>query len=351
LAAGVITENLSEPVHDVYLARRTFQEPLPDRAMRRVLKGAGYAAGGVVVLLVLAAAAVYVQSERVWNRTYDVPLTWGAADVMAVADGAGPAAGDLSAAWATGAAGATGPAGVTGATGAASPADVGEGERLARILGCYGGCHGTTLEGGLFFDEPRVARVTAPNLTLAVREHTEAELERVIRRGVRRDGRSVFAMPSPMFSHLADDDYVRLVAFLRSQPVLDGPTAAFVLGPMGRLGVALGQFPPLATHAAASSPARAPRDDALAWGRYVALTVCSECHGPDLRGGGGDGGPPDLRMAAAFSEEAWFALMRTGRGLGDRELGLMGRVALSRFQYLTDDEIRALHAYLGTLAD
>jgi mono/diheme cytochrome c family protein len=296
--------------------------------MRRVLKGAGYAAGGVVVLLVLAAAAVYVQSERVWNRAYDVPLTWGGAGALALAEGDSPAAVE-----------------------AALPADVVEGERLARILGCYGGCHGTTLEGGLFFDEPRVARVTAPNLTLAVREHTEAELERVIRRGVRRDGRSVFGMPSPMFAHLADDDYARLVAFLRSQPVLDGPTAAFVLGPMGRLGVALGQFPPLATHAAASSPARAPRDDELAWGRYLALTVCSECHGPDLRGGGGDGGPPDLRMAAAFSDEAWFALMRTGRGLGDRELGLMGRVALSRFQYLTDDEIRALRAYLATLAD
>lgn len=278
----------------------------------RILKGVGYAAAGILVLLIAAALVIFLMSERALRRSYDIPL---AAVSLAV-----------------------------------DPVDLEEGRRLAILRGCYGGCHGTTVEGGVFFDEPLIARVAAPNLSVAVREYSDGELERVIRRGVKRDGRSVFAMPSPMFSHLADEDYARIVAFLRSLPPVDGDARDFALGPLGRLGVALGQFPPLATQVAATSPTTVPRDDSLAWGRYLALSVCSECHGPDLHGGP-DGGAPDLRIAAAFSDDAWRALLREGRGLGDRELGLMTNVALSRFQYLTDDEVGALHAYLATLAN
>jgi mono/diheme cytochrome c family protein len=280
--------------------------------MNRVLKGAGYAVAVLVVLFATAAAGIYTASERALHRTYATPVEWA---------GAWPV----------------------------EEEDLEEGRRLATLRGCYGGCHGTTVEGSLFFDEPRIARLAAPNLSLAVREYSDAELERVIRRGVRRDGRSVFAMPSPMFSHLADEDYARIVAFLRSQPVVDGDHTEFDLGPVGRIGVALGRFPPLATRVETRSPQKVPREDRLEWGRYLALTVCSECHGPDLRGD--PEGGPDLRIAAAYSDEAWFTLMRTGRGLGDRELGLMTSVSLSRFQHLTDDEALALRAYLGTLAD
>jgi hypothetical protein len=38
--------------------------------------------------------------------------------------------------------------------------------------------------------------------------------------------------------------------------------------------------------------------------------------------------------------------MRTGLGLGDRELGLMGQVARSRFLRFADEEVGALHANL-----
>jgi mono/diheme cytochrome c family protein len=130
---------------------------------------------------------------------------------------------------------------------------------------------------------------------------------------------------------------------------VEGQGTMFRIGPLGRLGLALGQFPPLATLVESVSPAVVPRHDELAWGRYLALSVCSECHGADLRGNGEFA--PDLRIAAAFQEGDWFALLRTGRGLGGRELDLMALVAETRFQYLTDAEIRALRAYLGTLAD
>jgi hypothetical protein len=64
----------------------------------------------------------------------------------------------------------------------------------------------------------------------------------------------------------------------------------------------------------------------------------------------GDGTTPDLAIAGAFSEEAWEALMTQGAGLGGRELGLMGRVARSRFAYFTPAERGAVHIYLKALA-
>ena len=275
--------------------------------MRRALKITAYVAGSLAALAVLAALGVYVISELEIRRTYDVPLR-----------------------------------SISPRTDSASLA---EGERLARIRGCFGGCHGTGLEGRVFFDEPGVATIWAPNLTQMVREYSDPELERVIRHGVRRNGRSVFAMPSEMFAGLADDDLASIIGFLRSQPVIDNDHSGFSVGPVGRIGLVAGQFNPVAPTIQAMPPERAPRETETDWGQYLVRTVCTECHGVDLRGDP-SGKPPNLRIAAAYSEADWFRLMRQGRGLGDRELGLMGRVALSRFKYLTDAEVHAIRAYL-----
>jgi mono/diheme cytochrome c family protein len=266
--------------------------------------------GGLLALTLVGVGAVYGMSELQLRKSWDVPLGSFSLDAWEV--------------------------------------DLAEGERLARIGGCFEGCHGDELGGRVFFDEPRVARVVAPDLTRVVREYSDAELERVIRRGVRRDGRSVFAMPSPMYAAMADEELAHVIAFLRSWPELGGPPSEIRLGPLGRLGVAIGEFPPLAREIRETPPARVPRDDPQAWGRYLALTACSECHGHDLRGDPA-GGTPGLHVAAAYSEADWARLLREGRGLGDRDLGLMSAVVRSRFRHLTDGEVGLLREYLAGL--
>jgi mono/diheme cytochrome c family protein len=266
--------------------------------------------GVLAGLVLLGGIGLYGASERVVRRTYDVPLS-----SIALPD---------------------------------DPAELLEGQRLARLRGCVGGCHGQGVEGGLFYDEPKIARIVAPNLTEVVREYTDAELERVIRRGVRRDGRSVFAMPSPMFAHLSDEDLGRIIAFLRNEPAVDGPAPVFALGPLGRVGLVTRQFPPLAEEIPALTSAGGHTAPALRRGEYLALTVCTECHGQDLRGSP-EGNPPDLAIAGAYSDDEFRLLMSTGIGLGGRDLGLMSEVARSRFSYLYDDEVHDLHAYLKTL--
>jgi len=78
-------------------------------------------------------------------------------------------------------------------------------------------------------------------------------------------------------------------------------------------------------------------------GAYLARTSCTECHGLDLRG---SDPAPDLRIAAAYSLEAFRGLMRSGKALGNRELPLMSSVARERFTHFTDRELRELYAFL-----
>jgi hypothetical protein len=53
---------------------------------------------------------------------------------------------------------------------------------------------------------------------------------------------------------------------------------------------------------------------------------------------------------ADYSPEAFTQLMRTGKGLGERDLKLMSEVARSRFVNFTDEEISELYRYLMTRA-
>jgi cytochrome c553 len=223
---------------------------------------------------------------------------------------------------------------------------IAEGGRLAHLRGCSGGCHGSEIEGDVFMDEPLLAKIVAPNLTAAVRRYSNAELARIIRRGVRPDGRSLVVMPSEMFSALSDADLGKILAYLRSVPPRAGPGPAVRLGPLARLGLALGKYHTAAdlVHRADSLASAYPAAaDSTAGGAYLARTVCTECHGLDLQGGEK---APDLRIAAGYSPEAFTRLLRTGKASGDRELELMSPVARSRFTYFSDAEIRSLYEYL-----
>jgi cytochrome c553 len=282
------------------------------RNVKRVLKWVGIAFSGLVVLAALAATAVYGLSEREIQRQYaDVPL----ADIAVPHDAE----------------------------------SIAKGKRLATIYGCFNSCHGDRMQGMKLYDEPGIARINAPNLTRIVREYTDAQLERVIRHGVKRDGTSTWIMPSPMFSHMSDEDLGNVIAFLRSSPVLDGPMRDVTLRYLGRVGVVAGQFKPLASTIARGEhhPATADHSDAMTFGRYVVMTTCTECHGQSLQG---DDflKAPSLIVTAGYSEDTFRHLLKTGIGLGGRKLGLMTEVSETRFANFTEEELQAVQMYLGT---
>lgn len=278
--------------------------------MNRVLRWLRFGLLSVLILLLVAVAVVYILAEIKLRHRYAVP-----SDPIAVPT---------------------------------DSSSIAEGLRLARLRGCAGGCHGDNIEGGMFIDEWFLAHLPAPDLTTAVRDYSDAELAGIIRHGVRPNGRSVVGMPSEMFRPLTDADLGRILAYLRSVPATSGQARGISVGPMGRLGLVAGMYHPAADEVrrAEQLASSFPSDgDSLAAGAYLARTVCTECHGIDLKGGPG-GSPPDLRIVAGYSPGAFNYLMRTGKALGERELKLMGEVARKRFVYFTDGEIGNLYRYL-----
>jgi cytochrome c553 len=278
--------------------------------VRKILKWTGLAVGVFIGLIVIAMVVVWVAGGRVLAQRWDVPLT----TISIPSDSAA----------------------------------VVEGRRLAATRGCTG-CHSLDLSGGLIFDDPMMARISAPNLTQSLQRYDEEQVATMIRHGVWPDGSGSPAMPSSMYYNLSDSDLGFIMAFLKSVPPVESelPTSSFRL--MGRLGLAMGEFNVEAAvidHDADRIPPTMP--DGSPSGRYLAYTACTECHGKDLEGGGFSNSPP-LVIVRGYSLDEFARLMETGAPQDGRDLYLMDDVALSRFSNFSEEEIRALHSYLQTM--
>jgi cytochrome c553 len=282
--------------------------------MKRLLRWIGIALGSLAALGMLAYAVMYVLSERVLRRTYEIPAV------------AVPIPTD--------------------------PASIIEGRRLTAIRGCLS-CHGKQAEGMVLFDKPMIGRIVAPNLTAAVRKYSDSELAVIIRNGVRPGGRSVVVMPSEVFVGLTDEDVGRIIAFLKTLPAVAGPGPSISMGPLGRIGVASGQYKTAPQLVAESVPPPNATSEEAVYGRYLARTICAQCHGTNLRGQSNPDSTtsPSLQIVAAYSPAAFVELLRTGVALGGRNLPTMSPQARTFLSHLTDSEIAALYSYLHAMPD
>ena len=277
--------------------------------MATALRWLGYRIAFVLLLVLLAAAWIWIASARALSATYE-----GVAERLVR-----PTAAQLA-----------------------------DGDRQLKILGCYS-CHGEGLRGNLMFAEPNVAEVHAPNLTLIAAKASDQQLARAIRQGIGADGRALFVMPSAQYSRLEDAEVAALIAAMRALPAGGKQTPGVALGPIGRFGVASGKFP-LQPDQVELYKNNMPADlgPQFAAGRKLAMVNCAECHGPSF--GGGEPKPgtkaPDLVVAGAYDLPEFQRLMRTGVATGNRKLGLMAEVARDDFSHFTDSEIAAIHAYL-----
>jgi len=272
--------------------------------MKRFLK---WTAISVIAIVVLAALAVLGVSEYRLRKKYDVAAT--------------P---------------------ITVPTDSASLA---RGRHLYVTRGCPG-CHGQDVAGKVFLHDPMLGRLVAPNVAKFVRANSDADVARLLRHGIRPNGRGVAVMPSAMLYHLDDSDVGALIAYLRTIPVQQAakPLPSTFLGPLARLGVAIGQYalePATIDHDAPRVP-NGP--DAVGRGQYTALTSCVECHGRRLEG---SAETPGLSIVAGYTAAEFAKLMREGVPRDGRKLDLMARSALGRFANFTDEEVAELYAFLS----
>ena len=225
------------------------------------------------------------------------------------------------------------------------------------------------LSGGREFVLP-VGTFRMPNLTpdaeTGIGRRTDAELVRLIRHGVRHDGRA--ALPFMEFQNLADEDVVALLSYLRSRPpvrhavpdhdftLMGRVLAAFVIEPKGPNG---------------TPPQHAPSGSTVERGKYLVMNVaeCASCHTKrSMRTGeytapllsGGAELPDDEDSTRVLVTPNLTPDARTGRMAHWSEDQFVGRFRSGRvyagshmpweaFARMSDDDLRAIYRYLRTV--
>lgn len=293
--------------------------------MRKLLKWTGLVLGGIVLLAAVALVTVYLLSNARFNQTYAISPV------------------EIS---------------------VSSDADVvARGAHIATIRGCVD-CHGENLGGRVFIDEPPMGTLIASNLTSGKggvgAQYADGDWDRAIRHGVGPDGKPLLFMPSHEFNPLSDEDLTELVSYIKSLPPVDNELPRSTVGPLGRLLFLAGELPLLPAELIDHEAERAaapPVGPTAEYGAYLA-TGCMGCHGHGFSGGKIPGVPPDWPIAAnltpdaetglgSWTEEDFFRALREGKRPDGRELD--SRMPWNLTAQMTDDEIRALWAYVQSL--
>ena len=223
------------------------------------------------------------------------------------------------------------------------------------------------LTGNHIFRLP-LGEFLSPNLTpdpaTGIGRRTDAQIARILRLGVRADGRAAF--PLMTYQHLSDDDLVAVIAFLKSrEPVANAvPDHRLTL-----LGKALMAFA-IEPIGPSTTPRRtSPVGLSVERGEYLANAVssCAECHtdrgdngelvGPRFAGGQlmdlADptkiAVPPNLTPdtdtspVGRWDEEMFVVRFRSGEVIPGTPM------PWGAFARMTEDDVRSIYRYLRTL--
>lgn len=292
--------------------------------MRRKLRWLGIFAVVFVGLFALAAGVVHSAGGRKLSRTYPIPA-------------------------------------ITPPVIPTDSATIARGEHIVRAISVCVDCHGPDLGGQVAMDAGPVGTIVAPNLTRGKggigNSFTDEDWIRAIWYGLRKDGTSLLLMPSESYTHMSRADLTAAVAYLKQIPPVDRELPPTRIRLFGRALLAAGQLPLIVAELMprVEQPDDVPFSVTAEYGEYLAhVGGCKGCHGPDLTGGivvGPPDSPPTANLTpvglGSWSEEDFFRAMRVGtRPDGSRISEVMPWRSMAS---LTDDELRALWAYLETV--
>jgi cytochrome c553 len=241
---------------------------------------------------------------------------------------------------------------------AGTPQQIARGQQFAPICAdCHSSNRQLPLTGQDFgADGPPIGTLWAPNLTPAhFKNWSDGEIIRAIREGVSKDGRSLVIMPSDVFHNLSDDDVQAIVAYLRAQPAVEPDTPSKQFNVVGAFMAAallpdeiFTHQPPISVPMAAPPAGPTPE-----YGRYLSTVVgCVACHGAQFEGGrqeqdGSPPGPSLVAFAKQHSEADFVKTIRTGVTPEGRTLS--ENMPWRIYQKFSDDDLRALYAYITVL--
>lgn len=216
-------------------------------------------------------------------------------------------------------------------------------------------CHGEDLAGGKFFEDPSIGYTDATNLTAGKggigATYTVEDWVRAIRHGVRKDGTSVFIMPSNDFYYLSDADVASIIAYVKTVPPVDREIRARSVTPFAKILYAMGAFGNLLYAEVIdhnTRPPAPPMGMTLEYGDYIInINGCRSCHGLNLAGAqpAEPGAPfaPNLTPGGeliGWTEADFIAAMRTGMTPDGRQL--TDAMPWQGMRNLTDEELKTV---------
>lgn len=305
--------------------------------LKRILKWTGIIIGSIIVLLTVTVALLQ-------NRKYDAPFP----EIKASTDSAVIARGKYLA---------LGPAHCADCH--ASPDSKVLVEKGIEV----------PLSGGYKFDLPigitYVKNITSDKET-GIGNYTDAQIARILRYGVRRDGTAT--LPFMPFHNTSDEDLAAIISFLRTQKpvknkvpehttnILGSIVKAFLLKPVGPSGPV---------------PKSIKKDTTAAYGKYITMSVanCYGCHTPRDPMTGAFTGEPfsgGLQMESSVDPDKYYFITpnltpdSTGRLFGWSQEMFIKRFRQGKiypgthmpwgpFSRMSDDELKAIYNYLKTL--
>lgn len=243
------------------------------------------------------------------------------------------------------------------------PAVIARGKHVVdAVAGCSSkDCHGADLAGGNTLVMGPLGKLTGPNITSKGLGgvYTDGELARVIRHGIKKDGRSALFMPSQDFNWLPDSDLVAVVSYLRSAPGVDKPNGPMEFGSFGKVLDRQDKF--VADVARRIDHAHVtiapPPSPTAEYGKFLAKG-CTGCHGERLSGGRIPGTPSSVPVPLnltphetgmkGWTYEDLDKLLTTGARKNGKQLDPF--MPIENYKGLDETEKKALYAYLSGLA-
>lgn len=220
------------------------------------------------------------------------------------------------------------------------------GKRYAALYGCTD-CHGDQLEGRIMADAPPFL-MAPPNITQLLSDYSVSDWNRMIRHGIKKDGRRAIIMP--VFHPMPDDRLAALIAYMRSLPLIDNEVPATEVRMLGKMIASTSEeslYEPL--RLTTNYLSGIPEDDVLLLGENLTVSLCGHCHRPDFNGGPAyipDSPPvPSLKASTSWSLAEFEKAIQTGERPSGANMS-PAHMPWTAFQNLTDQETAAIHDYL-----
>jgi mono/diheme cytochrome c family protein len=209
--------------------------------------------------------------------------------------------------------------------------------------------------------------VFAPNLTPNIEagagNWTDDQFARAIREGIGHDGRALFPMmPYQHLRGMSDEDLASIIVYIRSVPPVRNQV------PRTEITFPVKYLIRSAPQPLTESVPEPDTSDKVKWGKYLLnRSGCADCHTPsskgqDIAGMKLAGGvtltspmgtvtsanlTPDDSGISYYDEALFIQALRTGI-VKARQLN--PTMPYSETKYMTDDELKAVFAYLRTVA-